>query len=95
MRRFRVILFFIVITVLSHPAWAQIALEECQELARYNYPLLKKYDLIKQTSGYNIRNINKGYMPQLSFSGDISYQSEVADLPAALSYMLASNGFDY
>lgn len=95
MRRFRVILFFIVITVLSHPAWAQITLEECQELARYNYPLLKKYDLIKQTSGYNIRNINKGYMPQLSFSGDISYQSEVADLPEALSNMLASNGYDY
>jgi Outer membrane protein len=74
---------------------AQLTLDKCQILAQENYPLLKKYDLIRQTTTYSISNINKGYLPQLSFSGQTTYQSGVATLPDLLSNMMKSNGYDY
>lgn len=79
--------------MLTLPAVAQLTLDECQQLARENYPLLQKYDLIKQTAAYSIENINKGYLPQLSLSGQASYQSETTALPDALKSMLANSGY--
>lgn len=73
---------------------AQLTLDECQRLAQENYPLLKKYDLIRQTTSYSIKNINRGYLPQLTFNGQVSYQSDVATLPDALTDMLESSGYD-
>ena len=41
--------------LLSLPVGAQgLSLEECQRLAWTNYPLLKKYNLIEQTTGEEI-----------------------------------------
>ena len=72
-----------------------VTLDECQRLAQKNYSLIKQYDLIRQTTDYSIKNINRGYLPQLLFNGQASYQSDVANLPDLLSNMLKSNGYDY
>ena len=45
----------------------QLTLDECQRLAQQNYPLLRKYELIRQTTSYSVKNINKGYLPQFAF----------------------------
>ena len=71
-----------------------LRLDECQRLAQENYPLLKKYDLIRQTTDFTVSNLNKGYLPQLSLGGQASYQSDVMTLPSALTDMLASSGYD-
>lgn len=48
-------------------AQAQIVtLDECQRLAQENYPLIKQYDLIRQTTDYSVSNISKGWLPQIS-----------------------------
>ena len=73
----------------------QLTLDECQRLAQQNYPLLRKYELIRQTTSYSVKNINKGYLPQFAFNGQATYQSDVATLPDALSDMLESSGYDY
>jgi outer membrane protein TolC len=44
-------------------------IEECQEKARANYPLIKQYDLIEQSSGFTLSNANKTYLPQVSLTG--------------------------
>lgn len=75
-------------------AKAQLTLDECQELARENYPLLKKYSLIEQSTEYTVKNINKGWYPQLAFSAQASYQSDVATLPDVLVNLLENNGYD-
>ena len=77
------------------PAQAQLTLDECQRLARDNYPLLKQYDLIEQATDYSVANIKRGYLPQLSVSGQASYQSDVATLPDVLTGLLTSNGYQY
>lgn len=89
------ILFGAVAMLLLLPAQAQLTLDECQRLARDNYPLLKQYDLIEQATDYSVANIKRGYLPQLSVSGQASYQSDVATLPDVLTGLLTSNGYQY
>jgi outer membrane protein TolC len=64
--------------VLSKLSFAQtITLEEIHAKAREHYPLIKQKDLIRQTKDITIENLNKGFLPQLSVSGQATYQSEV------------------
>ncbi|MDP4203805.1 MAG: TolC family protein [Bacteroidota bacterium] len=63
---------------------AQLTIESCQQKAKENYPLIKQYDLIRQTEEYSLSNANKGYLPQFSLSGKATYQSEVTQLPIKL-----------
>src|SRR5574344_291712 len=67
----------------------QITLEQCQQKARENYPMVKQFDLIEQTRQYNISNANKGYLPQVSVSVKATYQSDVSEIPPILSQMLS------
>jgi outer membrane protein TolC len=54
-------------------------LEKCYQLARQNYPLIKKHDLIARSSGYSIENAGKGWLPQFSLGGQATYQSQTVD----------------
>ena len=94
MRNFRAI-WGLAVMLLSVSADAQLTLDECQQMASDNYPLLQKYDLVRQTTEYTIKNIQRGYWPQLSLGGQVSYQSEVTDLPDVLSHMLSESSPNY
>lgn len=68
-------------------AFAQLTIEECYSKAQANYPLIKQYDLIEKSQGYNLSNASKGYLPQVSFSAKATYQSEVTKLPIDFSQL--------
>ena len=61
-------------------AQEQISLEESYQLAKENYPSIKKIDLISKTSNLEVENVSKLFLPQISFSGQASYQSKTVDL---------------
>lgn len=61
--------------------YAQLTIEDCQEKARINYPLIKQYDLIEKSKEYNLSNAGKGYLPQFSLSAKASYQTQVTEIP--------------
>lgn len=63
-------------------------------MARENYPLIKRYDLIKSTTEYNVSNIVKGWLPQIAASAGASLQSDVMTLPDPLQNMLTAQGYD-
>ena len=67
----------------SAMAFAQstLTIEQCQRMAKENYPLIKRYGLIERSKEYNLSNAGKGYLPQFSLSGKASYQSEVTKIP--------------
>ena len=71
-----------------------VTLDECQQLARENYPLIKRYDLIQQTTDFTVSNIMKGWLPQISAAAQATYQSDVMTLPDALRGMLTRQGYD-
>lgn len=84
-------LFILMLLVL--PAQGQtVTLDECQQLAEENYPLIKQYDLIRQTTDYTVSNISKGWLPQISAMAQATYQSDVMTLPDVLQRMLGQQG---
>ncbi|HEX4851307.1 MAG TPA: TolC family protein, partial [Puia sp.] len=58
-----------------------LTLEQCYQLAKQNYPLIKQRDLIKLTKNYTIENLSKGYLPQWTSSGQLTNQSDVTSIP--------------
>lgn len=52
-------------------------LEECQQAADRNYPLIRQYGLIEKTTAVTVSNIHKGWLPQLSATAQATYQSAV------------------
>jgi hypothetical protein len=72
-------LFFLVFTLCFHSVFAQqnITLQQCYEWSEENYPLIKQKDLIRRSENLNISNLEKGILPQISFNGQASIQSEV------------------
>ena len=75
-------------------AEAQLTLEECQQKARSNYPEVAQYDLVAQTAEYNVANASRGWIPQVTLSGQATWQSAVASFPDQLTQMLAMQGVD-
>lgn len=65
-------------------AQQQISLEECYRLARENYPLIKKQNLITSSARYSLENASKIYLPQLSVNGQVTYQSQTIDFSKML-----------
>lgn len=85
------ILFCLMSLLIPFSVFSQeITLQTCQEKAKANYPLVKQYGLIEQTEKYNISNANKSYLPQLSLSAKATYQSDVTQIPAALTQILSN-----
>jgi outer membrane protein len=76
---------FLLLSVTTVDAQDKLTLTECYRLARENYPAIKKMDLITQTSQFTLENSNKRYLPQVSFTGQASYQSQTIGFPSALA----------
>ena len=91
MKQLVFIIAFAVIGICCH---AQVTLDECQELARANYPLIKQYELIERSTEYSVSNAAKAYLPQLSFNTQITYQSDVATFPDEMLRAYQQMGID-
>ena len=64
-----------------------LTLEECYDLAKQNYPLIKRHDLIAKTKEYNLQNATKGWLPQIQIVGQATYQNDVIQFPIQLPNM--------
>src|SRR6478609_4517532 len=74
----------IIVTTTVKAQAKQLTIEDCYQLARQNYPLIKKQDLIAKTSRYSLDNASKLYLPQVTVNGQASYQSETINFSEAL-----------
>lgn len=69
-------------------------LEECQQAAEKNYPVIKQYGLIAQTTGLTVKNIQKGWLPQITASAQATYQSNVVSWPENIQRMYQHMGLN-
>ena len=69
-------------------------LEECQQAAEKNYPIIKQYGLIAQTTELAVKNIQKGWLPQITASAQTTYQSDVVSWPENILRMYQQMGLD-
>lgn len=58
-----------------------LTLQSCYDLATQNYPLIRQRELIRRTREYSVDNAAKGYLPQVVFSGQATYQSQTIAFP--------------
>ncbi len=78
----RKLLWIGVLFALAIGAKAQVVtLDECQNMARENYPAIARFSIIEQTKEYTLANANRAYLPQLSLEGRATYQSDVITIP--------------
>lgn len=70
------------------------SIEECRQLAEANYPLVQRYDIIRQTEQFTLSNIAKGWLPQIGAYAQGTGQNVVPELPDALTSVLRMQGYD-
>ena len=86
-------LFFIISVCMTLTATAQ-TLEECQQAAEHNYPLIAQHDLIARTTDLTVDNIQKGWLPQLTATAQATNQSAVPAWPDEMTGLLRQMGVD-
>ena len=77
----RYLLLFLPIVGFAQQA---LTLEDCYRLARDHYPTVQKLDLITRSEDYTLANANKAYLPQISITGQATYQSETIDFSESI-----------
>lgn len=91
MKRF---LLLLIVVSLPFAASAQLTLDQCRDMARRHYPEVARYDLIAQTEAFNLGNASRGWIPQVSLSGQATWQSAAATFPGELRNMMTLQGLD-
>lgn len=88
----RTLLLFLLLLLMT-AAYSQ-TLQECMRMAHDNYPLIRQYNLIRQTTEYTVSNIKKGWLPQVTANAQASLQSDVTAWPDGMRQMLSASGLD-
>ncbi len=84
-------LLFFVFSDLSAQEIKILTLEDCYSLAEKNYPLISQKALLTKIKEYTLDNANKGNLPQISFNGQATYQSDVTQIPVEIPGMEISS----
>ena len=84
---------FLSLMILPMMVTAQ-TLEECQQAAERNYPLIRQYGLIEKTTELTVANIRKGWLPQVSASAQATYQSNVVAFPEQMQAVYQQMGLN-
>ena len=70
------------------------SLDECQQAAERNYPLIRQYGLIEKNTELTVANIQKGWLPQVSASAQATLQSDVTAFPDQIQKAYQTMGID-
>jgi outer membrane protein TolC len=62
-------------------AQEELTLNKCYELVNANYPLAKQNELLSEQNSLDVSVIKASKLPQLDFSAQATYQSDVIELP--------------
>ena len=80
MKTIKILFFLLILPGQLLLAQESITLEQCQEWARENHPVLKQLDLYQQILALKNENNATSYLPQVNLNGQATYQSEVTKI---------------
>lgn len=87
----------ILLTVLSSWMYAsaeEYTLDGIQQLARVNYPAIRQFELIDRIADFSLANASSAWAPQISLSGQATYQSDVVSFPESMTDVFSMLGVD-
>ena len=87
----------ILLTALS--LWMYAGAEEytlngIQQLARANYPAIRQFELIDRIADFSLADASSAWVPQISLSGQATYQSDVVSFPESMTDVFSMLGVD-
>lgn len=86
-------LIILLLSVCSHGR-AEVTLDYCLKRAEENYPVIKKYGILENSTELNLSEINRGWLPNIGVYAQGNVQNVVPAFPSVLRNMLAQNGFE-
>jgi outer membrane protein TolC len=90
-------LVFILIVTISLSAFGQkkVTLYDCYNLIETNYPLVKQYQLLEAQNGLESKIISNLKLPQFNFDAQVTYLSDVVEVPIPSSNIAPLNNDQY
>jgi hypothetical protein len=73
-------LFVATAVLMWRPVQAQVTLDSCRLWAKANYPAIEQYDLLRQSAEYSVSNAARSWIPRVTLSGAVCYQSDAANM---------------
>ena len=86
-------LIFVISIFIALNAMGQ-TLEQCQQAAERNYPLIAQHDLIARTTDLTVANIQKGWLPQVTATAQATLQNAVPAWPDEMKGLMQQMGVD-
>ena len=88
---------FILIVSISVSAFSQerFTLTDCYQLLETNYPLVKQHQLLENQHQKDAEIISNSKLPQFNIDAQATYQSDVIELPVAMSSVEPQNKDQY
>lgn len=86
------IAFLVASALLTLTGYAHTTLQQCQQAAEQNYPLIRQYDLIGRTAELTVANIGRGWLPQVTATAQATLQSRVTAWPEQMQALLQQMG---
>ena len=87
----------ILLTVLSSWMYAsaeEYTLDGIQQLVRTNYPAIRRFELIDRIADFSLADASSAWAPQISLSGQATYQSDVVSFPESMTDVFSMLGVD-
>ncbi len=78
------LLIFLILPFQMVFAQTEIPLDSCYVWAKINYPNLKQSEIWQEISALKQENNKNSYLPKVTLNGQITYQSDVTEIPIAM-----------
>lgn len=85
---------YVILTMMLPLAVYGQTLQECQQAAERNYPLIRQYGLTEKTTALTVENIGKAWLPQVTATAQATYQSDVTAWPEQMQAMYQQMGLN-
>ncbi|MCW0481275.1 TolC family protein [Gaoshiqia sediminis] len=74
------VLFWLLLPAQLVMAQGPVSLNDCQQWAREQHPLLKQEELYRQMSEMKLKNLENNHLPQINLNAQATYQSDVTQI---------------
>ena len=85
---------YVILTMMLPLAVYGQTLQECQQAAERNYPLIRQYGLTEKTTALTVENIGKAWLPQVTAMAQATYQSDVTAWPEQMQAVYQQMGLN-
>ena len=91
----QIISIIVIFTISDVAAGANsYTLESIQSFARANYPAIRQFELIDKIADFSLADASSAWAPQISLSGQATYQSDVVSFPESMTDVFSMLGVD-